>query len=69
MNVENIRENDCVHSLKESRVMSVCQHLFNCQMKQQQNMIYGNVYWNVINDSYSQTSLLPKREGGRLYAG
>ena len=50
--------------------MSVCQHLFNCQMKQQQNMIYnGNVYWNVINDSYSQTSLLPKREGGRLYAG
>ena len=43
--------------------MSVCQPLFNCQMKQQQNMIYGNVYWNVINDSYSQTSLLPKREG------
>ena len=38
--------------------MLVCQHLFNCQMKQQQ-IIYANVYRNTINDGDSQTSLLP----------
>ena len=37
----------------------VCQHLFNCQMKQQQKIIYANVYRNMINDSDWQTSLLP----------
>ena len=37
----------------------VCQHLFNCQMKKQQKIIYANVYRNTINDGDSQTSLLP----------
>ena len=34
-NVENIRENNCVHvrAVQESRVVLVCQHLFNCQRK------------------------------------
>ena len=31
-NVENIWENNCVH-VQESRVVLVCQHLFNCQRK------------------------------------
>ena len=40
--------------------MLVCQHLFNRQMKQQQQqIIYANVYRDTINDSDSQTSLLP----------
>ena len=37
----------------------VCQHLFNCQMKQQQKIIYANVYRNTINNGDSLTSLLP----------
>ena len=36
----------------------VCQHFFNCQMKQQQKIIYAYVYRNTINSSDSQTSLL-----------
>ena len=43
MNVENIRENNCVRGLKESPVVLVCQHLFNCQMKQQQKIIYAAI--------------------------
>ena len=39
--------------------MLVCQHLFNCQMKQQQKIICANVYWNTIKDGDSQMSLLP----------
>ena len=47
--------------------MLVCQHLFNCQMKQQQKIIYANVYGNTINDGDSQTSLLPIfSEGGGM---
>ena len=43
----------------------VCQHLFNRQMKQQQKIIYPNVYRNTINHSDSQMSLLPIfSEGG-----
>ena len=45
--------------------MLVCQHLFNCQMKQQQKIIHANVYWNTINDGDSQTSLLPMFSKGR----
>ena len=43
-------------ALKQSPVVLVCQHLFNCQMKQQQKIIYANVYRNTINDGDSQTS-------------
>ena len=60
-----MRENNCVYALKESPVVLVCQHFFNCQMKQQQKIIYANVYRNTINDGDSQTSLLPFfSEGG-----
>ena len=40
-------------------------------MKQQQKIIYANVYRNTINDGDSQTSLLPifSEGGGRLYIG
>ena len=45
--------------------MLVCQHLFNCQMKQQQKIIYANVPGNKINDGDSHTSLPPIfSEGG-----
>ena len=65
INVEKIRENNCVRDLKEFPVLLVCQHLFKCQIKQQQKIIYANVYRNTINDGDSQTSLLPIfSEGG-----
>ena len=54
-----------MRALKESPDVLVCQHLINCQMKQQQKIIYANVYRNTINDGDSQTSLLPIfSEGG-----
>ena len=60
-----MRENNCVYALKESPVVLVSQHFFNCQMKQQQKIIYANVYRNTINNGDSQTSLLPIfSEGG-----
>ena len=66
-----MRENNCVYALKESPVVLVCQHFFNCQMKQQQKIIYANVYRNTVNNGDSQTSLLPifSEVGGRLYTG
>ena len=58
-NVEDIRENNCVHvrAVQESRVVLVCQHLFNCPRGKKN--IYANVYQNTINDDDSQTSFSP----------
>ena len=50
---------NCLRDLQESRVVLVCQHLFNCQRKTTQKIIYANVHQNTINDGDSQTSLLP----------
>ena len=61
MKVENIRENNYACALKESRVVLVCQHLFNLFRKKN----YANVHRNMINDGNSQTSLLPIFSVGR----
>ena len=52
--VENIRENNYLRALKESRVVLVCQHLFNDHRKK----INANVHQNTIKDGDSQTSLI-----------
>ena len=50
----------CLRDLQESRVVLVCQHLFNRQRKnQQQKILYANVYRNTINDGDFQTPLSP----------
>ena len=72
MNVENIRENDCVRAvLQDSIVVLVCQHIFNRQRNNNKKMIYVSVYRNMTNDGGSQTSLSPIFCWGRgvLYTG
>ena len=51
---------NCRRDLQESRVVLVCQHLFNRQRKNKKKyFICANVYRNTINDGDFQTPLSP----------
>ena len=49
----------CLRDLQESRVVLVCQHLFNRQRKNNKKNTYANVYRKTINDGDFQTPLSP----------
>ena len=48
---------NCLRDLQESRVVLVCQHLFNRQRKKK--ILPANEYRNTINDGDLQTPLSP----------
>ena len=59
---------NCLRDLQESRVVLVCQHLFNRQRKNKKKYcMHANLYRNTINDGDFQTPLSPifySAEGG-----